>query len=239
MAAQVVDAFKSGQGIPWSAYGESVVDIQGEFNRPWLVGQLGTEYLPAIPNVHDRLQKPGARFLDVACGVGWASIATARAYPNATVLGIDMDAASIERANENARNSGLADRVKFECRDAASLSSGEPFDAAIIVEAVHDMSNPVAVLAAVQAALAPGASLVVIDENVSETFTAPGNEIDRFMYSASVMLCLPNGMSEQPSAATGTVMRPATFEGYARAAGFAEVNVLPLEHPMFRFYEVR
>jgi 2-polyprenyl-3-methyl-5-hydroxy-6-metoxy-1,4-benzoquinol methylase len=238
MTAQVVEAFKTGAGIPWSAYGAEVVDIQGEFNRPWLVGQLGTEYLPGIPEVHERLQKPGARFLDVACGVGWASIATARAYPNATVLGIDSDQTSVDRANQNVADAGLGDRVKFECRDAASLSATEPFDAAIIVEAVHDMSNPVAVLGAIRKVLKPGASLLVIDERVADSFMAPADEIDRFMYAASIMICLPNGLSEQPTVATGTVMRPATLEGYARAAGFPGFEVLDLEHPMFRFYRL-
>jgi hypothetical protein len=33
-------------------------------------------------------------------------------------------------------------------------------------------------------------------------------------------------------------MRPATFEGYATAAGFGSVTTLPIEHPMFRFYRL-
>ena len=35
---------------------------------------------------------------------------------------------------------------------------------------------------------------------------------------------------------TGTVMRPATLRGYARQAGFDDLEVLPVEHEMFRFY---
>ena len=46
-------------------------------------------------------------------------------------------------------------------------------------------------------------------------------------------------MSEQPSAATGTVMRPATFAGYALAAGFSDVEVLDIEHRFSRFYRLR
>ncbi|HEY7268468.1 MAG TPA: class I SAM-dependent methyltransferase, partial [Dehalococcoidia bacterium] len=204
LAGRVADAFKTGAGVPWADFGAEAIEAQGDFNRPWLLGALGSDYLPAVPDVHQRLQKPGARFLDVACGVGWASIAVARAYPNVAVLGIDADEMSVERANQNARAAGLSDRVRFEQRDAATLSGGQPFDAAIIIEAVHDMSDPVGVLGAVRKALAPGASLIVADERVGDEFTAPGDEIERFMYSASVMICLPAGMSEQPSAATGT-----------------------------------
>jgi 2-polyprenyl-3-methyl-5-hydroxy-6-metoxy-1,4-benzoquinol methylase len=238
-APRVVEAFKTGAGVSWESWGSDAVDIQGDFNRPWLVGSLGTDYLPAIPEVHLRLQKPGAKALDVACGVGWAAIAIARAYPNATVTGIDVDKTSIERARENARAAGVSDRVSFETRDAASLAGGEPFDAAIIVEAVHDMSNPVGVLSAVRQAMAPGASLIVVDERVADSFTAPGDEVERFMYGASVLICLPAGMSEQPSAATGTVIRKSTMERYGREAGFTTVEALDLEHPMMRFYQLR
>ena len=52
------------------------------------------------------------------------------------------------------------------------------------------------------------------------------------------MCCLADGMSAQPSAATGTVMRPATFADYARRAGFSDVRVLPIENDFFRFYQL-
>ncbi len=51
--------------------------------------------------------------------------------------------------------------------------------------------------------------------------------------------CLPVGRSEDGSAATGTVLRTATLERYAAEAGFASVEVLPIDHDMFRFYRLR
>ena len=60
--------------------------------------------------------------------------------------------------------------------------------------------------------------------------------IEAFLYGASVLHCLPVGMAEQPSAATGTVMRIDTLRTYAAAAGFAHIDVLPIEHDLFRFY---
>ncbi len=46
-------------------------------------------------------------------------------------------------------------------------------------------------------------------------------------------------MSEPGSAATGTVMRPDTLRAYAREAGFATVEVLPVESEAFRLYLLR
>ena len=110
----------------WSrgaGYGRDVIEAQGDFNRPWLVGSLGTEYLPAIPDIHERLDDRRRREVaDVACGVGWAAISLAKAYPNVTVDGFDLDEPSIEIASRNAQEAGVADRVHFEVRDAAEPS---------------------------------------------------------------------------------------------------------------------
>ena len=72
-----------------------------------------------------------------------------------------------------------------------------------------------------------------------ETFRAPGDDVERFMYGWSITTCLPDGRSRQPSVATGTVMRPGTLRGYAQEAGFASVDVLPIENDFFRFYQLR
>jgi hypothetical protein len=58
------------------------------------------------------------------------------------------------------------------------------------------------------------------------------------MYSASLLCCLPAGLSESPSAATGTVMRPDTLRRYAQEAGFQDIEILPIEHDFFRVYRL-
>jgi 2-polyprenyl-3-methyl-5-hydroxy-6-metoxy-1,4-benzoquinol methylase len=237
-APAVVEAFRTGAGVPWSAYGAGIVEGQGFFNRSWLLGSLGSEYLPSIPDVHARLQAdPPARVLDAACGVGWAAIAIAKAYPKAIVLGVDPDEASIDLARRNAEQHGVADRVRFEVKDATGASG--PFDFAIVVEAIHDISRPVEVLDAIRRSLVPGGTLIVTDENVGEAFTGPAEMGERFCYASSVTLCLPNSMADQPSAAVGAVMRPETFRSLAREAGFADVEVLDhIELDSQRFYRL-
>jgi ubiquinone/menaquinone biosynthesis C-methylase UbiE len=173
----------------------------------------------------------------VACGEGWSTIAIANAYPQARVIGVDLDAPSIEAARRHATEAGVADRVEFRHADAATLE--EQADVAIIIEAVHDMSDPVAVLAGVRRNLRPGGVLLVVDERVAEEFTAPGDDVERFMYGWSITTCLPDGRSRPPSVATGTVMRPSTLRRYATDAGFTRVDVLPIENDFFRFYRLR
>jgi hypothetical protein len=43
---QVTEAFRTGGGVPWSAFNTDMIESQGDFNRPWIVNLLGTEYLP-------------------------------------------------------------------------------------------------------------------------------------------------------------------------------------------------
>ena len=232
-------AYRSGSGVPWTASGRDMVQAQGDFNRPWLVGSLGAEYFPSIPDVHERLaSERGARVADVACGLGWAGISLARAYPNVTVDGFDLDELSIEIASRNAKEAGVADRVHFEAKDAADPALESRYDVAIVVEAIHDLSQPVAVLSAIREMLKPGGTLIVADERTEDSFTAPATETERLFYTYSVLCCLPSAMDDHTSAATGTVMRKATFERYAKQAGFDAVSVLPIEHDFLRFYRL-
>ena len=235
---RLVEAYRSGDGVGWELYGADMREGQASFNRPAFTHLLGAEWLPAIPDIHDRLlSDPPARIADVGCGEGWSTIAIARAYPKARVVGIDLDAASIEAARRHATELGLGDAIEFRNADAAGL--GGPFDMAIIIEAVHDMSNPVPVLGAVREALVKAGSLLVVDERVAETFSATGDELERFMYGWSLTTCLPDGRSRRPSVATGTVMRPETLRRYAQDAGFASVEILPVENDFFRFYRLQ
>ena len=236
----VLEAFRTGGGVPWPDYGTDMIESQGDFNRPWLVNSLGTEYLPSIPDVHARLlADPPARVADVACGVGWGAIAIARSYPKVKVDGFDTDAVALAQARRNAEEAGVADRVRFEGADGSGIGGGGPYDLAIVIEAIHDMSRPVEVLDAIRRSLASGGTLLVADERVADSFVAPGDEVERFMYAASVLVCLPSGLAEQPSEGTGTVMRASTLREYATRAGFGSLDVLPIEPGFLRFYALK
>ncbi len=104
---------------------------------------------------------------------------------------------------------------------------------------LDDMSDPVSALRAMKRLAKAGGAVIVMDEKVGETFTPAGNEIEPLMYGFSVFHCLPVGMADHPSVGTGTVMRPDTLRGYAREAGFQEMEILPIDTFFFRFYRLR
>ena len=158
------------------------------------------------------------------------------------MLAIDTDEASIVAARRHAAHARVQDRVRFEvCDDGDPLEDSVKgrFDLVCVFETLHDVSNPVGVLWAMKEAAKHDGVVFVMDERTAEEFTAPGDLIERFLYAASVVHCLPSGMAEQPSAGTRTVMRPATLRGYGHEAGFDSVDALPIEHGMFRFSSLR
>src|SRR5512147_2850149 len=119
----VLDAYRNGGGVPFDEYGEDLREGQAAINYPAFWHQLPHEWLPAIPDIHARLQAdPPARIADIGCGYGWSSLGIARGYPRVHVDGFDLDAPSIERAQENAKRNRLADRVRFQVRDAGDPS---------------------------------------------------------------------------------------------------------------------
>jgi ubiquinone/menaquinone biosynthesis C-methylase UbiE len=235
----IEDAFRSGGGVSWEDFGVLAREAQGDVNRPLFTNLLGSEWLPSIEDVHERLQAdPPARVADVACGAGWSSIAIARAYPKVTVDGLDVDEESVALARTNVAETEVADRVNVQVRDAGDRELAGSYQLVTVFEALHDMPRPVEVLRSLRGLVAEDGAVVVMDERVADSFTAPGDEIERIMYTYSVLCCLPAGRAEQPSAATGTVMRADTLRRYASEAGFADVEVLPIEHETFRFYRL-
>ena len=226
--------------MPYADYGADLHEGQAEFTRPMFENLLGSEWFPAIPDVHERLQAdPPARVADVACGQGYSTMAIARAYPKAVVDGIDLDEASIAAAQENLAGSGLEDRVTFQHRDAADAGPARAvrprLHARVAARHVVSGRRPARLP---RACSAEGGTVVVGDERVADSFPALGDDIERLYYGFSILHCLPVGMVGEGAAGTGTVMRADTVRRYAEEAGFGGFEVLPIENDFYRFYRL-
>lgn len=234
---QVIEAYRTGDGVPYEAYGKDLREGQAAINYPAFWHLIGSEWLPSIPHIHARLQAdPPARVADIGCGYGWSSIGIAKSYPKVLVDGYDLDQPSIERAQQNARRNKLDDRVSFEVRDASDPSLAGQYDLVTAFECVHDMANPVEMLGTMRRLAGKNGSVLIVDERVGDTFTAQGNDIEWMMYGWSILHCLPVGMANNHNGGTGTVMRTETLRRYADEAGFRSVEILPIENFFFKFY---
>ena len=184
------------------------------------------------------LGRPGVRIADLGCGLGFSSIALARAYPDAEVVGIDSDPASIDEARELAGQAGVR-VVESLAADAAEVGAYGPFDVVVILEALHDMARPVEALRAAHKGLAHGRLRRRGGRiRVQAEFTAPGDLVERMMYGWSISHCLPTQLAEEPSAAIGTVLRASHVASLAEEAGFAGFEETDIDAGFFRVYRL-
>lgn len=235
---QVVTAFRDGGGVPFAAYpafGQAIAELNGALYHNFLA-----TWLVAMPDVAARLAA-GGRVLDLGCGHGAAALALARGFPTVEIVGVDVDAEAITAARAAAAVAGLADRVRFVHGDAATVGAeelGDQFDLVALLETLHDLPDPVAVLDAARAVLAPTGVVLVADEKVDEAFAGPADDVERICYALSVLHCLPVTRHGGAVVDAGTVLRPPTVADHARAAGFAAPEVLAIDNAFWRFYRL-
>jgi SAM-dependent methyltransferase len=237
----LADAFRTGAGVPYAAY-PGAVQAQAALNRPAYATDLVGQWLPAVPDVAARLADPDAQLhvADLGCGAGWAAISLAEAFPHLQVDGYDADEESIALARRNAADRGVADRVRFEVCDLSAPDAATPrYDLALMFECLHDFSYPQRILTATRAQLANGGTVIVLDEHTDNELVAPTDDpVQRLFANVSPLWCLPQGRTEPDADPVGTVIRPGRLRQMAADAGFGHADVLPIEHPFFRFYRL-
>lgn len=86
----------------------------------------------------------GRRILDIGSGTGLISLMMAQRFPEAEVVGIDMDADACGQARENVMASPFRDRVEIECCRLQDFGGAGTFDAIVSNPPffVDSMKNP-------------------------------------------------------------------------------------------------
>lgn len=237
---QLVNAYRTGAGIPFEAFGKDLREGQARMNRNMFLQQLGQEWIPAMPDVLAKLNEgESPRVADIGCGCGWSSIGVAQCFPRVEVDAFDMDVPSVADARRNVADFSLTDRVRVHEADAGDPALDGQFDLVMALECLHDMGNPVGALRTMRRLAGADGTVLIGDECVAEEFRADGGDVDWLMYGWSMLHCLPVGLMEHPAKGTGTCMRPHTVREYALEAGFRSVEVLPIDNIFFRFYRLQ
>ena len=93
---------------------ENMESVYGEgFLSPGGASEIG--------DILEGLAVEGREVLDLGCGLGGASMALVRDYGAGRVLGIDLEAASIERAAAAVEAAGLSDRIAVKLAEPGPL----------------------------------------------------------------------------------------------------------------------
>ena len=231
----VTAAFRTGEGVSFGDYGHGTRHGIGTTNRAVFLNVL-SEWL-AVGGVSERLAGiDHPKVADVGCGTGWSSIVLGQELPSASIVGIDLDQASVDDARANVQAEGRSAQIAIRRGDAAELDAG-PYDLVTMFQMLHDSSDPVGVLSAARRALAPGGEVLLADQATADDFGAARGELtERFQYGCSVLHCLPATMAEDPVEAVGNVIRQPAIRRFAAEAGFTSVEELEVTPGFFRVY---
>ncbi|MGO9604846.1 MAG: class I SAM-dependent methyltransferase [Candidatus Binataceae bacterium] len=233
---KVLEAFKTGAGVRQSEYPAETFESMERSSAAMYRHQLVRKWLPTMPQAVKALEE-GGNSLDVGCGSGRGCIALAQAFPKAKIFGYDAHQGSLDRARNNAKAAGVADRITFEVVDCTRLPAGK-FDFISTFDVVHDSIDPVGLLRSIRGALKPGGTYLMLEVNVSPRLEDNINAMGRMMYSMSTLYCMSVSLGGG-GAGIGACMGEDKARELAREAGFSEFRRLPIDDLFSVLYELK
>ena len=153
--------------IGWEEHDPRLYELTDRIFRNGYAAHLVQDWIPALEGAEAKL-RTGASVADVGCGHGSSTIQMAKAYPMSRFVGYDYHLPSIEAAREAAAKAGLADRLRFEVAAANALSE-KNFDLICCFDCVHDMGDPVGVLAHIRSRLKPNGTFMMVEPYAGDT----------------------------------------------------------------------
>lgn len=234
------ECFVSGVGFDYDAHGhEGAVGIERSF-EPWSNANLVPVVVPAINGLRARLDE-GIAVADIGCGAGSAVCTLAAEFPRSRFVGYDISQHALIIAREKAASKGLRN-VRFVDAKHEPVPSVATYDFISTFDCIHDMTHPSEMIKSIRRALKDDGVWLLVDIKALETLqqNVTKNPMAALMYGISVLSCMASALSESGGEGLGTLGLPATrAESYARTAGFTSFEMLPIEHSVNAFYEIR
>jgi ubiquinone/menaquinone biosynthesis C-methylase UbiE len=232
---RVCEAFRHGQGVPYSAYNR-FHEVMAEESAQTVFAGLCDHILPLVPGLVDRLQQ-GIEVLDVGCGAGRAMIFLAGRFPQSRFVGRDFSAEAIGQAQREAASLGLTN-VTFEPVDAAEMNDVERFHLITAFDAIHDQVRPQQVLDRVHRALKPHGVFLMQDiAGSGHAHTDSRYPLATFGYAISCMHCMSVSLAGG-GPGLGAMWGKQKAHDMLAQAGFQDVRRESLEHDMLNYYYI-
>jgi 2-polyprenyl-3-methyl-5-hydroxy-6-metoxy-1,4-benzoquinol methylase len=232
---QVVECFRKGGGVPYSAY-PRFQELHAEETGPLFDALLVDAILPLHPGLIERLES-GIDVLDVGCGAGHAVNVLAKAFPHSRFAGYDMGEDGIAMATAEASRLGCVN-ARFAVKDAAALDEPGRYDLITAFNAIHDQMQPGKVLQAIFGALKTGGALLMQDiaasSNLHENLD---HALAPTLYTASTMLCMTTSLA-YGGEGLGTMWGEHKARELIAEAGFATLRVERLAADGFNNYYI-
>ena len=234
VAPKVAEAFEDGGGVRFDEFGPDCVHALDLMNAGQYEQRLVSYWLPQMPEVVKQLEG-GCRVLDVGCGAGRVAMSIADAFPNATVVGLDPDEASIGRARDIAKTAGLGDRIEFTVGTTKTHDYQEAFDLITAFDCVHDFAAPMQTLQEIRALIKPEGTLFIVEPRAADRLEDNANAIGAVYYGFSIFHCMTQSLANG-GPGLGTCMGPAKTKALLLDAGFGNCEQLGIRSQTHLFY---
>ncbi|WP_441248406.1 class I SAM-dependent methyltransferase [Kitasatospora sp. McL0602] len=230
---QVLEAFRTGGGLPYSAY-PRFQSVQAEESGEVFDLALVEGIVPLVPGLVERLQA-GIDALDIGCGQGHAVNVLARAFPAGRFHGLDKSEEGVAAARAEAAAWGLSN-AEFQVGDSAELT--DRYDLVTAFDVIHDLARPAPTLAAVAGALREDGVFLMGDIAASSRLEENiGHPLCPALYTFSVFYCMSVSLGEG-GAGLGTVWGEQKALEMLTAAGFGQVDTQRVEGDILNVYYV-
>jgi 2-polyprenyl-3-methyl-5-hydroxy-6-metoxy-1,4-benzoquinol methylase len=232
---RIADAFLTGEGFGWGEHDAHVHTGCERFFRPGYVNFLTSTWIPALDGVEDRLDQ-GIEVADVGCGHGASTVHMARTYLNSTFTGFDSHANSIETARKRAAETGVLERVKFECASAKNITGS--YDLIAFFDCLHDLGDPVGALSSARSHLKDDGTILLVEPMAGDAVDDNLNPVGAAYYGLSTMLCTPNAMAQERETVLGAQAGEARLRDVVSRAGLSRFRRVA-ETPFNAIFEAR
>jgi len=231
----VAEAFRSGRGVPYSAYQPDFTGLMDRRSRPRYDELLFSAYLAKPEGLIPHLEA-GMRVADVGCGTGYCIALMARRFPKSTFVGHDISEEAIGEARAAAQ--GLTN-ASFVVQDVVRLETPTPYDLVTAFDAIHDQADPAGVLRRIRDVLAPGGTFLMVDVCASsELADNVGIPMAPYLYTMSTMHCMSVSLAGG-GPGLGTAWGHQLATRMLREAGFADVQLFERVEPANSLYVAR
>jgi SAM-dependent methyltransferase len=233
---RVIDAFRSGGGVPYAEMGDDVNAGLARLFGPGHTHSLVSEWLAAVPGLAERLAR-GIHVADVGCGRGLSTVTMAAAYPRSRFLGIDNDPGSIDRARRLAADRHVRN-VHWVAAPAHHVPAVPTHDLICAFDCIHAMVDPRATLRAIRAALAEDGVCLWSEPNASDNPLENRNPVGKAFACASPLHSLTVSLAHDGEGLGATIGERGVRE-LAAEAGFAGVEKLPIQSALSQLFALR
>lgn len=167
---------------------------------------------------HDTIYPPGARILEVACGVGAQTETIAGRSPGSRFISFDVVPNSVRQAAARVRTKHLGN-VRLLAADLFALPfRPATFEHLFVSYVLEHMTDPLRALLAVKGVLKPGGSITVVEGDHGSCYFSPRHPAARRAWECLI---------EVQAMLGGDSLVGRRLYPLLRAAGFEDVAVSP------------